>query len=280
MKWVGAHVSTAGGVENAPLNARKIEARAFALFTRNQRQWKARPLKEESVHLFKLHCRDSGFRPEQILPHDSYLINLGSPEAAMLKKSRSAFFEELQRCHHLGLKYLIFHPGSHRGMVAEKECLNTIAVSVNRALDRVPDVMAVLENTAGQGSNVGYCFEHLAFIIEQIRDKNRIGICLDTCHAFASGYDLRTYEGYTRTMEQFDRIIGFDFLKGMHLNDARSGFSSRIDRHHNLGQGELGWEPFRFIMNDSRLDDMPLILETNDNDLWAEEIRSLYALIE
>jgi deoxyribonuclease-4 len=280
MKWVGAHVSISGGIEHAPHNAQKIGARAFGFFTKNQRQWQARPLSEESIHAFKIRCRETGFQPEQILPHDSYLINLGSPETTILEKSRAAFIDELRRCYQLGLKYLNFHPGSHKKMMSESDCLNTIAESINWSLDRVPEVIAVLENTSGQGGCVGYCFEHLARIIEKIRYQNRIGVCMDTCHAFASGYELRDFENYSRTMDRFDRIIGFGFLKGMHLNDARSGLATRIDRHHNLGKGELGWEPFRFIMNDSRLDNMPLILETNDDALWAEEIRTLYGLID
>jgi len=278
-KWVGAHVSASGGVEQAPLNARDIGASAFALFTRNQRQWQAKPLSDESIRLFQAHCNKTGFRPEQILPHDSYLINLGSPETSILEKSRTAFIDEMGRCQQLGLKYLNLHPGSHKGLMSETDCLNTIAESINLALDKVPEVIAVLENTAGQGSNVGYTFEQLAHIIERIRDRNRIGVCFDTCHAFASGYELRDFEGYTRTMNEFGRIIGFDLLKGMHLNDAKSGHASRIDRHQSLGEGELGLEPFRFIMNDSRLNNIPLILETIDQTLWPREIRTLYGLI-
>ncbi len=280
MKWVGAHVSVSGGIEQAPLNAQKIGAKAFALFTKNQRQWHAKPLTEENIRLFQTRCREGGFQPEQILPHDSYLINLGSPETAMLEKSRAAFIDEMQRCHQLGLKYLNLHPGNHKDMMSEPECMNTIAESINLALAAVPEVSAVLENTAGQGSSVGYRFEHLAYIIERIRDQNRIGVCFDTCHAFASGYELRDFESYTQTINEFDRIIGFSLLKGMHLNDAKSSHASRVDRHHSIGEGELGLEPFRFIMNDPRLDDIPLILETIDETLWSEEIRTLYGLID
>lgn len=279
-KWVGAHVSASGGVEQAPLNAGKIGAKAFALFTKNQRQWQARPLSEESLRLFQAHCNKTGFRPEQILPHDSYLINLGSPEVSMLEKSRTAFIDEMWRCHQLGLMYLNLHPGSHKELMSEVDCLNTIAESINLALEQVPGIIAVLENTAGQGSSVGYKFEHLAHIIERIRDQNRIGVCFDTCHAFASGYELRNFEGYTRTMNEFGRIIGFDLLRGMHLNDAKSNHASRVDRHQSLGKGELGMGPFRFIMNDSRINNIPLILETVDQTLWPLEIRTLYGLIE
>ena len=280
MKWVGAHVSAAGGVEQAPLNAREIGARAFALFTRNQRQWNSKPLDDESIQLFSANCLEAGFRPEQILPHDSYLINLGSPETTMLEKSRKAFVDEMGRCHQLGLKFLNFHPGSHKEMASETQCLDTIAESVNLALDKIPGVVAVLENTAGQGSSVGYCFEHLARIIDRVRDQSRIGVCFDTCHAFASGYDIRELDGYHQTMSEFDRLIGFDFMKGMHLNDAKSTFSSRVDRHQSLGKGELGLKPFHFIMNDSRLDNIPLILETIDRTLWPREIRILYEMVE
>ncbi len=280
MKWVGVHVSVSGGIEQAPLNAQKIGAKAFALFTKNQRQWHAKPLTVESIRLFQIRCREGGFQPEQILPHDSYLINLGSPETTMLEKSRAAFIDEMQRCHQLGLKYLNLHPGNHKEMISESECMNTIAESINLALAAVPEVIAVLENTAGQGSSVGYRFEHLAYIIERIRDQNRIGVCFDTCHAFASGYELRDFESYTQTINEFDRIIGFSLLKGMHLNDAKSSHASRVDRHHSIGEGELGLEPFRFIMNDPRLDNISLILETIDETLWSEEIRTLYGLID
>jgi deoxyribonuclease-4 len=278
MKYIGAHVSAAGGVENAPLNAHKIKAKAFALFTKNQRQWKAKPLSAESIVAFKDNCRIKGFDPQHILPHDSYLINLGHPEKAGLLKSRSAFIDEMQRCQQLGLKYLNFHPGSHLKKISETKSLRHIAESINIALEKSRFVTAVIENTAGQGSNLGYRFEHLAEIIDQVEDKSRVGVCLDTCHSFAAGYDLKTKAGYEKTFADFDRIVGLKYLKGMHLNDSKKGFSKKVDRHESLGKGTLGIEPFRYIMNDPRLDDLPLILETPDETLWAKEIETLYQL--
>jgi len=280
MKRVGAHVSASGGVQNAPINAQKIGAKAFALFTRNQRQWKSKPLREEEIQAFKENCEAENYSPAQILPHDSYLINLGNPEKEGLEKSRSAFYDEMNRCSLLGLKYLNFHPGSHKKMISEKECLTLVAESVNLALSKTSEVIAVIENTAGQGGNVGYRFEHLAEIIEQIEDKSRIGVCLDTCHTFASGYDIRTRETYDQTMKEFGDVVGFKYLKGMHINDSKVKLGSRVDRHHSIGAGELGIKPFEFIMNDSRLDEIPLILETIDETLWEQEIKLLYQSIK
>lgn len=276
MKYVGAHVSISGGVENAPLNAARIGAKAFALFTRNQRQWFAAPLLEENIIKFKENCRQKGYEVKHILPHDIYLNNLGSPEPEGLKKSRNAFLDEMKRCEQLGLKYLNFHPGSHKKRLSDEACLDIIVESVNITLDQTEGVTAVIENTAGQGGDVGYCFEHLAYLIDRVEDRGRIGVCLDTCHTFAAGYDIRTPQVYEKTMQEFGRIVGFDYLKGMHLNDSKVPLGSRKDRHHSLGKGELGWEPFRFIMNDPRLDDIPLILETIDDSLWAREIKQLY----
>ncbi len=278
MKYVGAHVSAAGGVENAPVNAEKIGAKAFALFTRNQKQWHSKPLTDENVVKFMENCRKHGYSPEHILPHDSYLINLGNPDPVGLEMSRKAFLDEMKRCRQLGLKYLNFHPGSHKKLISEEECMDVIARSVNLVLAETEGVTAVIENTSGQGGHVGYTFEHLRYIIDRIEDESRIGVCLDTCHTFSSGYDIRTQEAYEGTMAEFERIVGFRYLKGMHLNDSKATFGSRLDRHHSLGMGGLGWETFRLIMNDPRLDTIPLILETIDDTLWADEIRRLYAL--
>jgi len=280
LKFVGAHVSTAGGVFNAPLNAERIGARAFALFTKNQRQWKAKPLTDDDVGKFKENLERVGIDPKHILPHDSYLINLGNPYPEKRRRSLEAFIDEIERCHLLGLKYLNFHPGSHLGKMSEEECLEVIADSINEAIYRTRDVVLVIENTAGQGSNVGYRFEHLARIIELVEDKSRIGVCLDTCHMFAAGYDIRTKEEYERTMREFGEVVGFKYLKGMHLNDAKSELGSRVDRHHSIGKGNIGIDAFRFIMNDNRLNDIPLILETIDPSIWKEEIELLYSLIE
>lgn len=278
MKYVGAHVSTAGGVQNAPLNAASIGAKAFALFTKNQRQWVAKPLTSETIKAFRDNCEKNGYEQFQILPHDSYLINIGNPEKTLLEKSREAFIEEMQRCGILGLDRLNFHPGSHLNLVSEEECMKTIAESVNIALDRTKGVIAVLENTAGQGSNIGYRFEHLRQIIDMVGDKSRVGVCLDTCHTYCSGYNIKTPEGFKATFEEFDRIVGFRYLKGVHLNDTKKQCATRVDRHENIGQGFLGEEMFSMIMKDDRFNDIPLILETPDETKWADEIRLLYFL--
>ncbi len=276
MKRVGAHVSISGGVENAPLNAREIGARAFAMFTKNQRQWRARPYSDQQIEQFRVNMEAGGFRPRDVLPHDSYLINLGNPDSEARAKSFDAFVDELQRCARLGLIYLNFHPGSHLRKIDEESCLDLIADSINRALEQTEGVTAVIENTAGQGSNLGYRFEHLAYLIERVEDKSRIGVCLDTCHTFTAGYDLRSREAYDSTMAEFDRVVGFSYLKGMHLNDSKVELGSRVDRHESLGKGKLGIDLFRYIMQDERMEEMPLVLETVDASLWPEEIAMLY----
>ena len=280
MKYFGAHVSAAGGVENAPANARAIGATAFALFTKNQRQWVAPALKAEQIEAFRRACEEGGYTPAQILPHDSYLINLGHPEREALEKSRAAFFDEMHRCEQLGLDRLNFHPGSHLGKITDEESLDRIAESINLALDRTQGVTAVIENTAGQGSNLGFRFEHLAYLIDRVEDKSRVGVCIDTCHAFAAGYDLRTAEACERTFAELDSIVGFEYLKGMHLNDAMKILGSRVDRHTPLGEGMIGMECFRYIMQDARFDGIPLILETPDEERWPEEIAMLKAFAE
>ncbi len=279
MKYVGAHVSASGGVFKAPLNAKKIGAKAFALFTKNQRQWKVKPLTEDDIEKFKANCSAGNYSPDHILPHDTYLINLGAPEKEALEKSRDAFIEEMKRCGQLGLKFLNFHPGSHKKKMSDDDCLKRIAESIDMALEKTRGVTAVIENTSGTGGNVGYRFEHLKALIDRVEDKTRIGVCLDTCHTFAAGYDLRTPETYEKTMKEFGDIVGFEYLKGMHINDSKVELGSRKDRHHSLGKGELGWDTFRMLMNDPRLDNMPLVLETIDEDLWAEEIKTLYSFL-
>ena len=274
-KYIGAHVSASGGVENAPINAHEIGATAFALFTKNQRQWVAKPLTEESIAAFKSNCEKYGYKPSQILPHDSYLINLGHPEADALQKSREAFHDELQRCEQLGLDRLNFHPGSHLGKVDVDVCLKTIAESINWALDRTKGVIAVIENTAGQGSNVGNSFEEISKIIEHVEDKSRVGVCIDTCHAFTAGYELNTLEGYSLTWKIFEEVIGFEYLKAMHINDSKKELGTRVDRHDSLGKGFIGNNLFEWIMNDPRMDGIPLILETPNEEIWAEEIAML-----
>lgn len=277
MKYIGAHVSAQGGVENAPLNAHSIGATAFALFTKNQRQWFSPALTEQSVALFRERCAEFGYTPAAILPHDSYLINLGSPDAEGLEKSRKSFIEEMNRCAALGLDRLNFHPGSHLKKMSENDCLKTIAESINVALQKTSGVTAVLENTAGQGTNVGYRFEHLRTIMDLVDDKSRIGVCIDTQHAFASGYDLLSPDGFARVWHDFETIIGFEYLRGMHINDSKKELASRVDRHDSIGRGLLGFSPFERIMSDSRFDNIPLILETPDETLWADEIARLKA---
>ncbi|WP_392551562.1 deoxyribonuclease IV [Orbus wheelerorum] len=272
MKYIGAHVSASGGVDNAPINANQIGATAFALFTKNQRQWQAKPLERATIDKFKLNCEKYGYSSKQILPHDSYLINLGHPESEQLEKSRAAFLDEMQRCEQLGLTLLNFHPGSDLRQISVDNCLARIAESINITLDKSKNVVAVIENTAGQGSNLGYKFEHLAQIIHQVEDKSRVGVCIDTCHAFAAGYDLRTVKACDETFDEFDKIVGFKYLRGMHLNDAKSELASHVDRHNSLGKGNIGKIAFEYIMQDPRIDEIPLILETIDPDIWAEEI--------
>jgi deoxyribonuclease-4 len=279
-KFVGAHVSAAGGVHNAPKNAQAIGAKAFALFTKNQRQWKAKPLLKEHIDAFDEHLKCCGIDKKHILPHDSYLINLGHPDEAQRKKSLDAFIDELQRCMQLGLDKLNFHPGSHLRKIDERECLDRIAESMNEALKESEGVTLVIENTAGQGSNLGYRFEHLAYLIEKCEDQSRVGVCLDTAHMFAAGYDIRTREAYEASMEEFGQVVGFAYLRGMHLNDSKAEFASRVDRHHSLGKGHIGLDAFGFIMNDPRLDDIPLILETIDDTIWDKEIELLYSMVE
>ncbi len=276
-KFVGAHVSASGGVFNAVENAVAIGAKAFALFTKNQRQWSAKPLDGETIEKFKKALEQSGILPKHVLPHDSYLINLGHPEADKREKSMDAFLDEVQRCEQLGLDRLNFHPGSHLKQISEDECLGKIADAMNRTLEKTEGVSLVLENTAGQGSNLGFKFEHLAQIIDKVEDKNRVGVCIDTCHMFTAGYDIRTREAYDKTWSEFERVIGFKYLMGMHINDSKAKFGSHVDRHHSLGKGEIGLDAFRFIMNDERMNDIPLILETIDDSIWKDEIELLYS---
>ncbi len=275
MKKVGAHVSIAGGVENAPLNARGIGATAFGMFTKNQRRWKAPGLKEESILAFRENCKRYDFNPDDVLVHDSYLINLGHPERNGLERSRQAFLDEMIRCEQLGLTKLNFHPGSHLGQINEKDCLARIAESINLALQQTEFVKAVIENTAGQGNNVGYRFEHLADIIEQVENKERVGVCLDTCHTYAAGYNISDVQGFEETLSAFDRIVGYTYLSGMHLNDCKSDFASRVDRHAPLGDGTLGTMVFKLIMQDPRFESIPLILETPAPERWPQEIKML-----
>lgn len=278
MKYIGAHVSASGGVENAPQNANAIGAKAFALFTRNQRQWKSSPLTKKSISLFKERCEEFGYEAKHILPHDSYLINLGHPDPDGLQKSRDAFLDEMQRCEQLGLDRLNFHPGSHLNEIPVDDCLARIAESINRTLEQTAGVCAVIENTAGQGTNLGYTFEQIAAIIDRVDDKSRVGVCIDTAHTLAAGYDIKTEQGFTETFRHFDEVIGFSYLRGMHINDSKKDLATRVDRHDSIGKGVMGMTTFQMLMKDTRFDDIPLILETPDESIWAEEISYLYTL--
>lgn len=274
MKYIGAHVSASGGVENAPINAHNIGAKAFALFTKNQRQWVSKPLTQESIELFKANCQKYNLSSDYILPHDSYLINLGHPEQEGLDKSRAAFLDEMQRCEQLGLSLLNFHPGSFLKKISIDDCLDRIAESINIALNQTKGVTAVIENTAGQGTNLGYTFEQLAHIIDKVEDKSRVGVCLDTCHTFTAGYDL--VNKYDEVFNDFQNTVGFNYLRGIHLNDSKKEVDTKVDRHDSIGKGFIGSDFFVKMMNDSRFDNMPIILETPDETAWAEEIKWLY----
>ncbi len=277
-RWIGAHVSAAGGIENAPLNAKKIGANAFALFTKNQRRWQASPLAQANIEQFKENCINANIANNAILPHDSYLINLGHPDKIQLDKSRLAFFDEIARCEQLGLSLLNFHPGSHLRKIDIDECLSKISQSINMALERSTSVTAVIENTAGQGSNLGHSFEQLAQIIDGVEDKTRVGICIDTCHMFAAGYDLTTKEACQESFELFDNIVGNEYLKAMHLNDSKTPLNSRVDRHESLGLGHIGREAFGFLMNLEATKHIPMVLETINSDIWEDEITWLRSL--
>lgn len=278
MKYIGAHVSASGGICNAILNAEAIGANAFALFTRNQRSWVSKPLATDEINSFRSLLAERGFEPQYVLPHDSYLINLGSPDEETLQKSRTAFLDEMKRAEQLGLTMLNFHPGSHLNKISEEECLDQIAHEINAALSQTKGVTAVIENTAGQGTNLGWRFEHIRRIIDGIDDKSRVGVCIDTCHTLAAGYDLSTEMGYQFCFDEFESIIGFQFLRAIHLNDSKKNAGSHVDRHETLGNGFLGKEFFSRFMHDPRFDNMPIILETPEPSLWAQEIEWLRSL--
>ncbi|MDZ7680429.1 MAG: deoxyribonuclease IV [Fodinibius sp.] len=278
MKYIGAHVSAAGGVENAPERAHDIGARAFALFTKNQRRWESPPLTGENIDGFKQKCDEYGYAMDYVMPHDSYLINLGHPERKQLQKSRNGFLDEMQRCEQLGIKLLNFHPGNHLDKMSVDDCIQRNAESLNWALDKTEGVTAVIENTAGQGTSIGYKFEYLEAIIDGVEDKSRVGVCIDTCHAFAAGYDLSTETGYKEMTEEFEQTVGFEYLKGMHLNDSKKELGSRVDRHHNIGEGHIGMRGFELLMQDDRFDNIPMILETPNTERWPQEIEMLYSM--
>lgn len=277
MKYIGAHVSMAGGVENAPPAATAIGAKAFAMFTKNQRQWKSSPLTAKSIELFKENLKQSEISPSMVLPHDGYLINLGSSVPEAREKSLAGFLDEAERVEQLGLQLLNFHPGNHLDLVSEEDCLNLIADAMNTTIAATSSVILVIEATAGQGTSLGYKFEHLAYLIDRISNKQRVGVCIDTCHIYSAGYDLKSETGYNRVWQDFERIVGFKYLKAMHINDSKVDLGKRVDRHESLGKGKLGWDFFKRLMADSRFDNIPLILETIDETLWPEEIKTLYS---
>lgn len=276
---IGAHVSASGGIANAPINAASIGANAFALFTKNQRRWVSKPLDEAQIALFQQNCAEANISMDAILPHDSYLINLGHPDDELLTKSREAFYDEIARCEQIGLTLLNFHPGSHLRQIDTDECLSRISESINFALSQSTKVTAVIENTAGQGSNLGHSFEQLAQIIDGVEDKSRVGICIDTCHMFAAGYDIRSQESCLSAFNLFDKVVGNRYLKAMHLNDSKTKLNSRVDRHESLGKGEIGAEAFSTLMTLEAVRGIPLILETIDADLWPAEINWLRSLV-
>ena len=280
MKYVGAHVSATGGVSKAPINAHEINAKAFALFVKNQRRWDAKPLEKAEIEKFKKEIKEFDFNMDYILPHAGYLINLGNPDLEKREKSYTAMIDEVNRCEELGILYINVHPGSHLKEISEDECINLIADSINIIHSKTKFTSIVLENTAGQGSNMGYKFEHLRDIIKKVENKKRVAVCIDTCHSFAAGYDLRTKEAYEKTMSDFGEIVGFEYLRGIHLNDSMYDLGLKKDRHESLLKGKLGEECFKLIMNDERLDNIPIILETVDESLWAKEIEYLYSLVE
>jgi len=275
MYFIGPHVSVGGGVANAPVNAKALGATGFGMFVKNQRQWTAAPYTAADVEAFKKQMKADGYTAAQVMPHAGYLINLANPDEAAHAKSMAAVLDELHRCMALGLDKLNLHPGSHLRLITPQEACERVAKSINAALAQTHGVTVVIENTAGSGGNIGSVFEELKAMIDGIDDKARVGVCLDTMHTFAAGYDIRTRDGFLKTMEHFDKTVGMTYLRGLHLNDSKVGLNSHVDRHESLGAGLLGIEVFKCIMKDKRLENMPLVLETPNEELWAQEIRQL-----
>jgi deoxyribonuclease IV len=273
--FVGPHVSAGGGVAQAPLNAKALNASAFALFVKNQRQWTAAPLPEEEIEAFKKEMKADRFTPQQVLPHAGYLINLANPDDGAQNKSYTSLMDEAKRCSALGLSLLNFHPGSHLRLITPQAACERVAAAINRAHQELPNVIFVVENTAGSGGNIGSRFEELKMILDGVDDRSRVGFCLDTCHTFCAGYDISTRDGFLTTIEAFDKRVGISFLRAMHLNDSKTACGSHVDRHESLGKGVLGIEPFKCIMRDARFQNMPLVLETPDDAIWAQEIELL-----
>ena len=280
MGLIGAHVSAAGGVENAPARGTAINADAIQIFTANQNQWFPKEPGEENSKEYRKAMKKE--LPQMTISHASYLLNMGSPEEKKLNMSRRAFLSELDRCDACGVEYVVFHPGSHM-KTDEKECLSRISESLNYCLDKRPDgeVTVLIENTAGQGTNVGFRFEHLIGIIEGVKKKDRMGVCFDTQHGFASGYDIRTEKGWKETFDEFDKTVDLKWLKAFHINDSKKEFGSRVDRHESIGKGLLTMETFWCLVNDDRFTELPMLLETpvDDPSEYAVEIELLRGLV-
>ncbi|HWP59883.1 MAG TPA: deoxyribonuclease IV [Candidatus Acidoferrales bacterium] len=279
---LGAHMSIAGGVDRALLLGKKVGCEAIQIFTRSSRQWAAKPYTEEEIRNFARNRAQTGIGT--VMAHDSYLFNLGSPNEELRKKSVRAFIDELERCETLSIRYLIAHPGAHMG-AGEEIGMKTIA----RSLDEVHAagagyrVKIALEITAGQGSCLGYRFEQIARIIGQVRESDRLGVCFDTAHAFAAGYDIRTREGYERTFDELERAVGLERLVAFHLNDSKVELNGRVDRHEHIGKGKLGLEAFRLLLNDRRFWGLPMCLETPKGPDLKEDrlnLRRLRSLLE
>lgn len=274
---LGAHMSIAGGVGNALLEGKRVDCDAIQIFTKSSRQWASKPLSKEEIEQFEVNRKTTGI--DTIVAHDSYLLNLGSPDTAMRKRSIAAFIDEMERCETLNVSHLIAHPGAHVG-AGEIEGIKTIAKSLDEVHNACPNyqVKVTLEITAGQGSNLGYRFEHMGNIIGATKESDRIRICFDTEHAFAAGYDIRTKEGYERTFAEFDDTIGLDRLAAFHLNDSKKEFHSRVDRHEHIGKGFIGVEAFRLLMNDKRFWGLPMCLETPKDKELTEDRENLTLL--
>ncbi|NLL82763.1 MAG: deoxyribonuclease IV [Lentisphaerae bacterium] len=275
--YVGPHVSAAGGAHNAPVAAEEIKATAFGVFVKNQKQWFAPEVTAEQRARFGAAMNTTGYTAAQVLPHAGYLINLANPDAEAHDRSVNSLIDEVKRCHAFGLTMLNLHPGSHLKKLAPEAALSRVAAAINDVLAATEGVTIVIENTAGQGGSLGVTMAELGAILAEVDDKARLGFCLDTCHAFAAGYDVRTAAGITALLDEFEAEVGpaSEFLRGMHLNDAKSDYSSRVDRHAPLGMGNIGWEPFRTIMRDKRCAGIPLVIETPDEMRWPDEIAKL-----
>ncbi|KAF3704652.1 DNA-(apurinic or apyrimidinic site) lyase [Channa argus] len=286
-KYIGAHVGIQGGIWKAVGACTEIGGSSFALFLGSQRTWKRPALDLTAAGKFREQCSLQGFDPAHILPHGSYLMNCGSPKEDVFEKSQALLVDELNRCSILGLNLYNFHPGSSLGSITTDQCVDKIAGAINHAHQQVPSVVTVLENMSGQGSTVGGKFSELKSIIDKVRDQTRVGVCLDTCHAFAAGYDLAAVGGVKNMLSEFDQEVGLQYLRAIHLNDSKGKVGCNLDRHEDIGKGQIGISAFRDIVNESRLDNIPLILETpgrcqcvRPGFEYAAQIELLYSLYE